>query len=268
MQGPEVRRPTVLITGGSVGLGLALATEFVQGGYQVYACARNPAHLREAADAVPGLQAIVADVTEAPDRERIWATVEAAGDFVDILINNAAVTSAHDYTSDATLRTDRARQEIEVNFAAPIELCRIFLASRRRLGRDGIAGSVVNIGTPGALIPLEAQPLYCATKAGLHMFTLTLRRQLQGSAVRVIEVFPPGLPTDLARDLDIAGRPADTTVVADVAVQIFRDIVAGVEISLPHAQSRALYNAVPAPDPDFVDRVNSGVKRRPGWEGG
>jgi short-subunit dehydrogenase involved in D-alanine esterification of teichoic acids len=128
------------------------------------------------------------------------------------------------------------------------------------------SGTLVNIGTPGALIPLEAQPLYCATKAGLHMFTQTLRRQLVGTPVRVIEVFPPGLPTNLTRELEVAGSTADASVVTDVAARIYGDVVNGVEVSLPHEQSVALYNALPAMDPIFIDRVNSGVRRRPGWD--
>jgi uncharacterized oxidoreductase len=266
----EVRRPrsTVLITGGSEGLGRAIAREFVQAGDKVYACARTATRLADAAESIPGLQTVVADITDPSDRERLWTTVESAGDCVDILINNAAITRAHDYTNDVTLARDHAQHEIAVNLAAPIELCRQFLEARRRLGQDEVAGAVVNIGTPAAIIPLEAQPLYCATKAGLHMFTLILRRQLAGSSVAVIEVFPPGLPTELARELDVAGHHADPSVVDTVAHQIFRDIVAGVDVSLPHDQSRALYEAVPQVDPAFVDQVNSRVTRRPGWDSG
>jgi uncharacterized oxidoreductase len=255
-----------LITGGSAGLGLALATEFVNAGYTVYSCARNPSQLHDAADALPGLRTIVADVTDPADRARLFATVEAAGDSLDILVNNAATTNAHDYTNDVTLNTDRARREIELNFAAPIELCRLFLAARRHHGRDELPGSLVIVSTPAALIPMEAQPLYCATKAGLHMFTLTLRLNLQGTAVRVVEVFPPRMETGLLGDLDLAGSSTSAGRVGDVAEAIFGDIVAGVEISLPHASSRSLYNGIPVPEPGFVERVNAGVKRRPGWD--
>jgi len=265
-QDSEHNQQTVLITGGSVGLGFALAKCFLAAGYNVYVCARSAGNLERAAAAEPGLRTVVADITDPADRERLWTTIEAAGHFVDILVNNAALTRAHDYASSATTSTDRARQEIEVNFAAPIELCRMFLQARRRLGRDEFPGTLVNIGTPGALIPLEAQPLYSATKAGLHMFTLTLRRQLRDTPVRVIEVFPPALPTDLTRELEVAGSAADPSVIAEVATRIFRDIVDGTEISLPHPQSKALYGAMPEMDPDFIDRVNRGVKRRPGWD--
>jgi uncharacterized oxidoreductase len=257
---------TVLITGGSVGFGLALAEQFVAHRYSVFVCARTEADLDRAARDVPGLMTIVADVADPADQQRLFAEIESRGKFVDVLVNNAALTRAHDYTNDLTLASDRARQEIEVNFAAPIELGRLFLSARRRAGRDHLPGALVNIGTPGALIPLEAQPLYCATKAGLHMFTVTLRRQLRESPVHVIEVFPPGLPTGLARELDVAGNSADISVVAEVAAETFAGIVDGTEVILPHEQSRRLYTAMPEIDPDFIDRVNSGVRRRAGWD--
>lgn len=257
---------TVLITGGSVGLGLAVAKQFVAHGFPVFVCARTEADLDQAARDVPGLMTIVADISDPSDQQRLFAEIEERGQFVDILVNNAALTKAHDYTNDVTLAADRARQEIEVNFAAPIELGRLFLAARRRAGRDHLPGALVNVGTPGALIPLEAQPLYCATKAGLHMFTVTLRRQLRESPVHVVEVFPPGLPTGLAKELDVAGNSADVSVVAEVAAEIFAGIVDGTEVILPHEQSRRLYNAMPEMDPAFVDRVNSGVQRRAGWD--
>jgi uncharacterized oxidoreductase len=121
------------------------------------------------------------------------------------------------------------------------------------------------IGTPGALFPLEAQPLYSATKAGLHMFTLALRRQLRGSATRVVEVFPPGLPTTLARGIDVA-TDNGPEVTAEVAREIRDAILRDEDVILPHEQSRRLYKAVPVLDPDFVDRVNAGVRRSPDWE--
>jgi uncharacterized oxidoreductase len=215
---------------------------------------------------VPGLSTIVADVTNAEDRLRLFADVEARGQVVDVLVNNAALTRAHDYTNDVTLASDRARQEIEVNFAAPIELTRLFLAARRRAGRDELPAAVVNVGTPGALFPLEANPLYCATKAGLHMFTLALRRQLRDTSVDVIEVFPPSLPTGLGTELEVAGQSGDTSVITEVAAEIYAGVVAGTEVILPHEQSRRLYAAMPQMDPGFIDRVNAGVRRRPGWD--
>jgi short-subunit dehydrogenase involved in D-alanine esterification of teichoic acids len=257
---------TVLVTGGSEGLGLAIGQAFATLGHEVIACARTAAKLADAATQIPGLITIRADVSVAADRTRIFTEVAAQGATVDILINNAAITRPHDYTSSVTLDTDQARDEIEVNLHAPIEMTRLFLAERRRTGRDADPGTVVMIGTPGALIPLEAQPLYCTTKAGLHMFTLALRRQLRETATRVVEVFPPALPTALTRGIEVATDNGGPEVTAEVAREIRDAILRDEEVILPHEQSRRLYNALPALDQDFVDRVNAGVRRAPDWE--
>jgi len=257
---------TVLVTGGSEGLGLAIAHAFATVGHEVIACARTAAKLADAATRIPGLITVQADVSIAADRTRIFAEIAAQGRTLDILVNNAAITRPHDYTSSVTLNADRARDEIEVNLHAPIELTRLFLAERRRTGRDADPGAVVMIGTPGALFPLEAQPLYSATKAGLHMFTLALRRQLRESTTRVIEVFPPGLPTALARGIDVDTDNGGPEVTDEVAREIRDAILRDEDVILPHEQSRRLYKAVPVLDPDFVDRVNAGVRRAPGWE--
>jgi len=257
---------TVLITGGSYGLGLAMAHRFAARDFHVIACARTTADLARAAQGLPGLETIKADVADPRDRARLMAQAVAGGRSLDILVNNAAVSRAHDYTDPFTLAVDRARDEIEINLAAPIELIRLYLDQRRTAGREASDGVIVNIGTPGALFPLEANPLYSTTKAGLHMFTLALRRHLKASPVKVIEVFPPALDTRLADELAVPSQAANgPEVIAQVAEAIVADILAGHEISLPHTQSRQLYGAVQHLDEGFVDRINSGVHRREGW---
>jgi uncharacterized oxidoreductase len=259
-------RKTVLITGGSFGLGLAMAHGFSKRGFQVIACARTTNDLEAAARAIPGLETIRADVADPLDRARVMDKVTGGGRPLDILVNNAAISRAHDYADPFTLAVDRASDEIAINLAAPIELIRLFLDHRRRAGLEAQAATIVNVSTPGALFPLEANPLYSTTKAGLHMFTLALRRQLKASPVKVIEVFPPALDTRLADELAVPSQVANgPEVIAEVAEAIVADILAGTEVSLPHKQSRQLYGAVQHLDEAFLDRVNSGVKRREGW---
>lgn len=145
-------------------------------------------------------------------------------------------------------------------------MVRLFLAERSRSKHELLPATIVNIGTPGALIPLDAIPLYCATKAALHMFTRVLRRQLRDTPVTVIEVLPPSLDTALTRDLNVAGQTANgVDVIAEVAAEIVSGVREGRETILPHPQCRALYASVPQLDPGFVDELNSGVVRKAGW---
>jgi uncharacterized oxidoreductase len=261
------RRLTALVTGGSVGLGLEIARELQARSFDVWICARSQAALEKAVSANPGMRAIQADVAKEEDRRRLFVEINAqtGGRPLDCLINNAAITRAHDYLNPFTLASDRAREEIETNLAAPIELIRLFLLSRR--GYEAVAAGIVNISTPGALFPLEASPLYSATKAGLHMFTSSLRRQLAGTPIKVIEVFPPALDTGLASQLNVQAQSANgPEVIVAVARETVAGILDGVEVIMPHEQARQLCDAFPPGPSTFIDQINAGVKRRTGWD--
>lgn len=258
--------PLALVTGGSTGLGFAMARTLADHGFSVFVCARTRTDLDAATAREPRLLALHADVTHAEDRQRLFAEVERwAGRPLDLLVNNAAIVRAHDYTNPFTLSEDRAAAEIDTNFAAPIDLARLFLLSRH--GRVSTPGAILNVSTPGALFPLDANPLYSATKAGLHMFTLSLRRHLKDTPVRVFELFPPALDTRLADQLDVPSQAAHGQDVIDaVAGEAIAGLLAGTETILPHPQSRALVAMFPPIDTGMIDVVNRGVGRRAGWD--
>lgn len=154
-------QPGALITGGSVGLGLAMARELLRQGFAVSVCARTQSDLDAARALEPALQTIRADVASAADRGRLMAEVEQRlGRPLDCLVNNAAIVRAHDYANPFTLEQDRAGDEIAINFAAPVDLCRLFLKSRMDGAANG-PGAILNVSTPGAFFPLDANPLYC-----------------------------------------------------------------------------------------------------------
>lgn len=259
---------TVVITGSSFGLGLAMARHFIAGGHVVYGCGRDEDTLARARRELPQMLALRADVSVAADRERLLAAPLRDGRGVDVLVNNAAISRAHDYTNDYTLSGDRARAELEINLAAPIELSRLFLQWRRAAGREAMPATIAMISTPGALFPLDANPLYSATKAGLHTFTLALRRHLRATEVKVVEVFPPALDTKLARELDVPTQAGHGPEVIDtVARASVEGILRGEATVLPHEQSAALYRTFARPfDDALLDRINAGVARRIGWD--
>lgn len=258
--------PAALVTGGSVGLGLAMARELAERGFAVFICARTLADLDAAVRTDPRLTALRADISQSADRATLMAEVQRlARRPLDLLVNNAAIVRAHDYANRFTLECDRAADELATNFAAPVDLARLFLLARH--GGVDTPGGILNVSTPGAFFPLDANPLYCATKAGFHMFTLSLRRHLAGTPVRVCEVFPPALDTRLADQLNVASQAAHGQDVIDaVARETIAGLIAGEETILPHEQSRALVAMFPQLDPALIDQVNQGVARRPGWD--
>ena len=173
-----------VVTGGSFGLGLALCRHLMAANFVVLACGRSEERLGLAAAELPGLKTLSVDVTEPSDQDRLFEAITEAGCHsgapTDLFVNNAAISRSHDYTSDFTLEKDRARDEIETNFAAPVELIRRFLALRRENGWEERPATIANISTPGALFPLEPNPIYSCSKAGFHFFTSSLRRQRDG----------------------------------------------------------------------------------------
>lgn len=187
----ELASTTALITGGASGIGLALAERFMQAGAQVVVCGRREAALREAREKHPGLVVRACDLADASQRSALAAWAAREHPRLSLLVNNAGIqrrvrlAQADDW--------EGTREEIAINLEAPIHLSSLFLP--QLLGRERAA--IVNVTSGLAFAPLAGVPVYCATKAALHSFTLSLRHQLANTPVEVIEILPPAVDTDL-----------------------------------------------------------------------
>ena len=195
---------TVLITGGASGIGLALAERFLRAGSRVVVCGRREERLREVKGRHPEVFTRVCDVGE--ESERVSLYEWAVGEFpeLNVLVNNAGI--------QRRLRVDGGeewaptREEIAINFGAPVHLSMLF--APHLLGRTRAA--IINVTSGLAFSPLARVPVYCATKAALRSFTLSLRRQLAGTNVEVVEIIPPAVDTDLGGPgLHTFGVPLD-----------------------------------------------------------
>jgi uncharacterized oxidoreductase len=200
----ELSGNTVLVTGGASGIGLAIATRFLAAGSRVIICGRRAAALREAAEAHPGLVTRVCDVSREEERIALadWA-IDAYPE-LDVLVNNAGIQRR--FRLDEPEPWDETRHEIAINFDAPVHLSLLLLPhleTRRR-------AAIVNVTSGLAYVPLAIAPVYSATKAALHSFTLSLRRQLADSTVQVVEILPPAVNTDLGGvGLHTMGEPLE-----------------------------------------------------------
>lgn len=198
--------PRALITGGTAGLGLALATALVDDGWEVVVDGRDPARLADAlATLGPGATGLRGDVTDAAHRA---ALVLRAGP-LDLLVNNASTLGASPLPPVAELDPDVLHRLWETNVVAPIDLV--------ALGRDQLrpGAAVVNITSDAAVEHHPTWGGYAATKAALEHLTLTLAVELP--AVRFWAVDPGDLRTDLHQQAfpgeDISDRPLPATVV-------------------------------------------------------
>ena len=183
-----------MITGGTSGIGWAFAEAFMQAGSQVIVCGRREERLKALQEAHPGLAVRACDISRAAEREELagWTTTNFPK--TNILINNAGVQLIADLTQPVDLR--RIYEEVDTNLIAPLHLASLMAA---HLAAQPQA-AIVNISSGLAFAPLAFMPVYCATKAALHSLTLSLRHQLRHTAVKVFEIAPPAVNTELGHD--------------------------------------------------------------------
>lgn len=232
----ELNGRVVLVTGGGSGIGLALATRFLAAGSRVIICGRRESALRAAAAAHPGLITRVCDVSDEGERVALAAWVAEEHPDLDVLVNNAGVQRRVRLTEPEPWSATHG--EIAVNFDAAVHLALLLLPHLQTRPR----AAILNVTSGLAFAPIAAMPIYCATKAALHSFTLSLRHQLAGSTVRVIEIIPPAVDTDLGGPgLHTFGVPLDEF--ADAAMA--RLVAGEVEIAYGSAElgSRAAQQA-------------------------
>jgi uncharacterized oxidoreductase len=202
---------TVLITGGATGIGLALAENLVERGNEVIVCGRRRDKLDAAKAKVPRLHVRACDVTDSRARTSLVKWAMSTFPALNVLVNNAGIQRAVDLHAGAR-DLDDADAEIATNLTAPLHLAALVVSHFRT--KDHAA--IVNVTSGLAFTPLAAVPVYCATKAALHSLSVTLRHQLRDTSVRVFEVAPPMVATELSGRRRSAD-PAAMMTAAEVA---------------------------------------------------
>ena len=186
---------TVLITGGSGGIGLALAHALVELGNTVIICGRRREKLDEARSELPALHTKVCDVSKHGSRAALARWVTERHKSLNVLVNNAGIQRCVDLTKGPR-DLPEAHVEIATNLVGPLELSALLVPHLRRRKE----AAIVNITSGLAFTPLAAVPVYCATKAALHSLSMSMRHQLEGTSIRLFEVAPPMVATDLGGD--------------------------------------------------------------------
>jgi uncharacterized oxidoreductase len=178
----------ILITGGATGIGYGLAERFITEGNSVIICGRRETALQEASAKLPTLITKICDLSVAEQREQLFKWVSEQHPDLNVLVNNAGIQQWVS-VSDANF-FQRAKEEININIEAPVHLCHLF----QNLNS---IDTIINVTSGLAFSPLAKTPVYSATKAFFHSFTLSLRHLLKSKNIEVIELIPPALNTDL-----------------------------------------------------------------------
>jgi uncharacterized oxidoreductase len=202
--GMRITSRTILITGGASGIGLALARRLHARGNAIVLCGRRRHALQAASDELRGTLWRECDLSKDTERTALAAWVTEAAPALDVLVNNAGVQRYP--RLQETLDWTAVREEIATNLDAPVHLSALLLPHLRAQQR----AAIVNVTSGLSFVPYTRAPVYSATKAALHSYTLSLRQHLKGTNVDVVEVIPPAVDTDLGGPgLHTFGVPVD-----------------------------------------------------------
>lgn len=182
---------TILITGGASGIGFALARQLSERGNQVIICGRSEESLANARTQVPALIARVCDIADTESRRSMVEWLKAEHSSLNMVINNAGVQYRRDFTQGGAIESLDA--EVAINVTAPIHLIAELLPQLMQKP----SAAIVNVSSGLAFSPMADVPVYCATKAAIHSFTLSLRHQLRKTGIDVVEMVPPIVDTGL-----------------------------------------------------------------------
>jgi len=210
---------TILITGGSAGIGLAFARKFLELGNEVIVTGRRQSVLDAVKVRNPKLHTIQNDVGDPEQIAALAARIKADFPKLDVLMNNAGVGAAKNLTTSVD-DLNGLLSEVEINVGGVIRttsaLIDILTANQ---------GTVINVSSALAFVPVPAMPIYGATKAAVHSYTQSLRFQLEDTGVEVIELMPPAVQTDMTSEFDEAGISTITT--DELVKQTFAALRAG-----------------------------------------
>jgi uncharacterized oxidoreductase len=199
----DLQNSTILITGGTSGIGLEFVRQLTDLGAKIIVTGRNLDALNETKKQFPTVHIFQSDVSKAEDIERLYRDVTQQFPQLNILINNAGQMRLIDL-HDTTLSLENINREVATNLSGTIQMVHQFLPHLKKQE----SSAIVNVSSGIAFMAYSPAPVYSATKAGVRAYTQALRLQLQGTPVKVFEMIPPGVKTNLQNEWVVQPSPA------------------------------------------------------------
>ena len=229
---------TIFITGGTSGIGRGLAEAFHKLGNQVVITGRREDLLRKICDAHPGMRHYAMDVKDPVSIRQVSAQAMADFPGLNCVFNNAGMQRPHNFASADPLDESAVLDQIDTNLVGLI---------------------LVNVSSGLAFVTLARFPVYCATKAAVHSFTMSLRHQMEDSGIKIIEIVPPWVETALgggAPDPPLAGDRRPMPIDAFIA-ETMRELAGdGDELAIGESK-----NLVAAASSESLKKVFAGMNR-------
>lgn len=209
----KLENNTIFITGGTSGIGRALAEALLKLGNQVIISGRRQALLDEVTAANPGMRAVALDIENPASIAAVGERLIADFPKLNVLINNAGVMHIDD--AAGKVDEDMLQSTVTTNLLGPIRLTSALIGHLRQQP----SATVINVSSVLAFVPMAMSAVYCATKAGMHSYTMSLRWSLKDTAVDVLELSPPWVQTDLLNSRDEPrAMPLDEFIAETIAV--------------------------------------------------
>jgi len=188
----KLNNNTILITGGTSGIGLELVRQFYERNNKLIVTSSNQSNLENLKEKFPGIITIVCNLADNSSvHQLITKCLTDHGD-INLVINNAGIQYNYNWLEEKDGYAKIAN-EICVNFTSPMQiiygLLPVLLNKRE--------AAIVNVSSGLALVPKKSAPIYCATKAAIHNGTKALRYQLENTTVKVFEIIPPLVETPM-----------------------------------------------------------------------
>lgn len=191
----DITNNTILITGGASGIGLQFTKKFYANNNKIIICGRNTEKLQSIEAEFPDVITKVCDISSSEERLNLYHWVIENHPDINVLVNNAGIQNRFNILKkDAAVDWENLNIEIKSNFEATVQLSILF---SQYFADKTTNSNIINVSSGLAFAPMAIAPIYSATKAAVHSFTVSLRHQLSETNTSVFEVIPPAVNTDL-----------------------------------------------------------------------